>query len=104
MFNRETIKEDLFGKTRKIEATGDNTADKSLLRQAFKGGDSAAYSFCSGCGTLREVNALGARILSNEAGMEGNEVPESFEGQYFKTGCCEECDSKEQSVALEDIN
>ncbi len=107
MRNEKTIKESLFGKTEKIKATGNHIPDKNLLRQpSFEREDSVIYVFCVGCGTLGEVNAISAEKLSNRAtDTDAPSVsPDSFEGKYFESGACENCDSEEQYIILKDID
>jgi hypothetical protein len=104
MLDNMKTKEQLFSKVEKLKATGNHNVDKTLLQQSFGNENTVVYSFCKGCATILEMDINGARKLSNQAGIEGVEIPDSFEGNYFETGGCETCDSEDQTVFLKEIN
>ncbi len=91
---------DLFGATRRIEATGDHRPDIERLLRPFEGKDSVAYFFCKGCGLTFEVNE---RVAAEEVKKTGQELPVDLSNFYFESDGCEACDGDEGAVELKTI-
>jgi hypothetical protein len=89
----------LFGKVRKIVATGNHQPDAENVSMALEGEDAIIQTFCMGCGMMFELNENGARDLAKIAEIE---LPDDATGKFFQTGCCPYCDSVDTQVLLRD--
>ena len=90
----------LFGKVKKIKADGSYIPDKEELKKPFEAPASVVYCFCSGCGSLYELDAEEADIFSREAGLSGRQ---DFTGKYFEAKGCGICDSCDTAAELKAI-
>jgi hypothetical protein len=96
---REIIAAKLFGKARKIAATGNHQPSAEDISMSLEGEDSIIKSFCMGCGVMFELNESGARELAKIAEVL---LPEDVTGKFFHTGACPLCDSVDTQVLLRD--
>ena len=97
----DSIKAELWGTTRPIEATGSHIPDPARLQTSMDGPESIIRSFCSGCGQYYELSDSGVRELAEPITLD---LPDSLDGYYFQVASCSQCDGNDLTVRIKSIN
>ena len=92
--------EKLFGRVRKLAATGDHKATRAKLLEPMDDDESVIRAFCKGCGMYLHIHELGSRNLAR---LVGADLPDSLEGLFFGAERCIACDNDFRTVELKRI-
>jgi len=91
------LAEKMFGKVRKIIASGDYMPDLEKLSKPFESKDGIIYLFCKGCGSIYELPASRAAIYAEKAHVK---LPETISDEFFECSGCQSCDGPRDQIEL----
>jgi hypothetical protein len=97
--NERGVAEKLFGAVKgRLKASGGYQPDWGELSGPLEWAKGVAMVFCTGCGSVGEVDAAGLKAL---ASLAGNVIlPNSLSGYYFEINGCECCDAQMSTAKL----
>jgi len=89
--------EELFGSTKRINATGGHKVNSLDLAKPLEWEQGFMRLFCEGCGNLVEINRQFAEAIFRLLARKMPDNPQEF---YFQSKRCGYCDGQDNAIKL----